>query len=547
MYSSKRAVIYCRVSTEEESQKNALEGQIKEAIKSVEEKKWILVDQYVDEGKSGTTTKNRPQYNRLIKDLSQDRFDIIVIKSQDRLMRNTLEWYMFIDLVNKCKKQLFFYLENKFYNTEDSLIVGIKAILAEEYSRELSKKINNAHKNGQKECSRIMLNSKTWGYDKVNKQVVINEKEAEIVRLIFDLYIKGYGARTISKTLTEMGVKSRSGGDFAYVTIRKIVRNPLYKGDVVMNRLHNDFDSKRVVHIPKEEWIIHKNAVPAIVSEETWQAANSILDTRYQDTFSTQGIPIRIGKNKGDYPLSSKIYCGECGSTYWRRYRRNAKDDVTVYWSCSEYVTQGRKNDHTKRGKNMVKKQFDLHRGCNSPHLKEEDIMSGLKMIAENIFSPSDRDSLISESIQLFESSALDNDKKVNDLNENLEKLKKQQEKLLDGYLSDCISEDLYKKKNATLAEEIRKLEAKKAEIGDAETEVRQKKEYIESVKAEISKIGQNEGCVHKLINIIERITVFQTYMLVSFGAIGEIKLNVERLSYKKTRVTIADEQHTNN
>ena len=174
MYSSKRAVIYCRVSTEEESQKNALEGQIKEAIKSVEEKKWILVDQYVDEGKSGTTTKNRPQYNRLIKDLSQDRFDIIVIKSQDRLMRNTLEWYMFIDLVNKNQKQLFFYLENKFYNTEDSLIVGIKAILAEEYSRELSKKINNAHKNGQKECSRIMLNSKTWGYDKVNKQVVIN-------------------------------------------------------------------------------------------------------------------------------------------------------------------------------------------------------------------------------------------------------------------------------------------------------------------------------------------------------------------------------------
>ena len=112
--------------------KNALEGQIKEAIKSVEEKKWILVDQYVDEGKSGTTTKNRPQYNRLIKDLSQDRFDIIVIKSQDRLMRNTLEWYVFIDLVNKHQKQLFFYLENKFYKTEDSLIVGIKAILAEE-------------------------------------------------------------------------------------------------------------------------------------------------------------------------------------------------------------------------------------------------------------------------------------------------------------------------------------------------------------------------------------------------------------------------------
>ncbi len=551
--SNERAVIYCRVSTEEESQKNALEGQVKEAIHAVEEKEWILVDQYVDAGKSGTTTKHRTQYNRLMRDLECDLFDIIVIKSQDRLMRNTLEWYIFIDKINKNHKKLFFYLENKFYDSSDSLIIGIKAILAEEYSRELSQKVNNANRNRQKECSQILLTNKTWGYDKVNRQVVVNEEEAEIVRLIYDLYIKGYGSRLVSKTLTEMGIKSRSGNDFSYVTIRKIIKNPLYKGDVVMNRLHNDFDSKQVIHVPEEEWIIHKNAVPAIVSAETWQAANNALDSRYKKTFSSRGIPARIGKKKGNYLLSSKIYCGECGNVYWRRYRRNAKDDITVYWSCSEYITQGRKNIWSKNRKRMTKKHFDLQRGCDSPHLTEDALMSGLKIIAESIFSPTGGDSLVAECIQLFENSASNSDEeKIKELDEKLIKTRKQQEKLLDGYLNDDIPGDLYKRKNAKIEEEIRELEAKRAKIEGTNVELKQKSEYIESVKTEIKRIGQNEECVYKLIKLIERITVFQTYMIVNFGVIGEIKMDIERLSYKRMQIVLADDQtameqpHTN-
>ena len=94
--------------------------------------------------------QGRKEYNRLYEELSENKFDIIVIKSQDRLMRNTRDWYLFVDRMVKAGKQLYMYMEQKFYSADDALITGIKAILAEEYSRELSRKINNAHYHRQK-------------------------------------------------------------------------------------------------------------------------------------------------------------------------------------------------------------------------------------------------------------------------------------------------------------------------------------------------------------------------------------------------------------
>ena len=134
-----RAVIYARCSTEEESQKDALINQVKEAKECVKRKNQKLHDLYI-ESRSGTTTKGRTEYNGLYEDLEKDLFDLIVIKSQDGLMRNTKDWYLFVDRLSSNGKKLFVYIENKFYTTDDALITGIKAISAEEYSRELRQK-----------------------------------------------------------------------------------------------------------------------------------------------------------------------------------------------------------------------------------------------------------------------------------------------------------------------------------------------------------------------------------------------------------------------
>ena len=141
-----RAVFYARVSTEEEKQLNALEKQVQENKEVINQQGWELVDQYIDEGKSGTKIKGRDEYQRLLEDIEWDKFDVLVVKSQDRLQRSTKDWYIFIDKLVTSGKKLYFYLENSFYTPDNALITGIKAILAEEFSRDLSKKVNNANK-----------------------------------------------------------------------------------------------------------------------------------------------------------------------------------------------------------------------------------------------------------------------------------------------------------------------------------------------------------------------------------------------------------------
>ena len=119
------------------------------------------------------------EYNRLYEELSENKFDIIVIKSQDRLMRNTRDWYLFVDRMVKAGKQLYMYMEQKFYSADDALITGIKAILAEEYSRELSRKINNAHYHRQKNGGAVILTSNTYGYRRMpDKSIRVIEEEA---------------------------------------------------------------------------------------------------------------------------------------------------------------------------------------------------------------------------------------------------------------------------------------------------------------------------------------------------------------------------------
>ena len=220
-------MIYCRCSTEEESQVDALAKQVIEAKEAVKRNHWLLVDSFV-ESRSGTTAEGRREYLRLFDQMQSDQFDVIVIKSQDRLMRNTKDWYVFIERMQKNGKQLYLYLENKFYSPEDALISGIKAIMAEEYSRELSKKINNAHRHRQKNGGRMMLTNKTYALKKEpDGSVTVIEEQAEVVREIYRLCAAGYGSRVIANLLQEKGIRSKNGLFMTETTVRRILRNPL--------------------------------------------------------------------------------------------------------------------------------------------------------------------------------------------------------------------------------------------------------------------------------------------------------------------------------
>ncbi len=527
-----KAVIYCRVSTDEEIQVNALINQVEEAKQTVLKNKWVLVDQYVDEGKTGTTTRKRDEYNRLFKDMETDKFDIIVIKSQDRLMRSTKDWYLFIDRLVQNDKKLFFYIENKFYTPDDALITGIKAILAEDYSRELSKKINNAHSHRQRTKGNVVLTSNTWGYDKVGKEVVINQKEADVVRLMFELCVSGYGTRTIAKMLTNKGLFSRSGKAFSEGTIRKIIRNPLFKGTVIMNKVHYDFNKKKSIHNDVAEWIFKENAVPPIVDNETWQKANDIMDTRSQINYSKEfGNRVR-GLKKGSTLLSSKIICGECGSTFWRTRYKRADGAMVINWTCSEYAKNGRKTPSTIYP--ASKKQIvTTNLGCDNIHINEENLNEVLLTLSKKLYK--DKDNLFNQAFKILnEIISGECQNSIEEIQAKLNTVLKKREDLLDKYLDGIIEEEIYKKKDNSLLEESERLKQKINEETLRISKIESKEERLKIIRNEIKEIVNDDLALDFIQRHIKNLIIYPDKIIVKYDVFPESTVKIEKINYRK-------------
>lgn len=533
-----RAVIYCRVSTEEENQKNALENQVSESKNAITMNGWLLVGEYIDEGKSGTTTKKRDEYNRLVNDMHDDLFDIIVIKSQDRLMRNTKEWYLFVDKLVLNQKKLFFYLENKFYTTDDALITGIKAILAEEYSRELSKKINNAHKNRQKSGNNFIITSNTWGYDNINKEIRVNEEEAEIVRFIYEMCANGHGCRSISKMLQEKGVKSRNGGNFRESTIRRIIRNPLFKGTALLNVRHKDFNTKNTVYNSPEEWILREDAIPPIIDNELWNAANEKMDKRSEVVKAAEFGKRVIGKNLGRSSLSSKIICGECGNTFWRTRYKNRHGDYVINWACSEYVDRGRKNNNTNRGKSKLKTA--RIGGCDNIHIKDSDLNDVLKEVSNVIHSERGYD-IAQEAFKTLEQ-ILSNDTEMSDL-EKLEHrigdILSKRETLLEKMLEGVIPDDMFKMKDKKLKEEYDTLLGDKNKIIIKQSTRDTNTSRVKGIQDRIRNITENELALEDFVKEIDKLIIYNDKIILKFHILDDIIVNVKQINYRKKEFTV--------
>lgn len=528
-----RAVIYNRCSTEEEAQKDALVKQVQESRNCVEEQGWQLVDTYV-EAKSGTTIKGRSEYNRLYQDLEKDKFDIIVIKSQDRLMRNTKDWYLFLDRMQRNRKQLYIYLEHKFYTPDDALVTGIKAILAEEYSRELSKKINNAHRNRQKEGKSFSFTNQIYGLKKLpDKSVVIDGKEAEMIRTIFELASNGYGAHCSAEILYQKGYRNRNGNMIGPSSIRNIIRNPIYKGIVVQNRQHYDFESKQTIKNPQSEWVVHENAVPAIVSEELFEKANCGLDARRQE--GNRNGAYGRGRNKGKYDLSGKLSCGLCGNMFYRTVRQR-KDGQVTEWKCSNYLQNGRKTCYMRRDQiRKVEKKED--RGCDNVHLDEKKLYRALEQFDKRYEHGlgDQKDILLKKTLSILRKALGKNDisAQKEELKISMEKITRQKDILLNKLLEGVISDADFKAKNEELQN---KAESINKSIKQLEEDTRQNEKLenrIEAIQKRLEEGVIEEAKVADMIKNIKKIEVFTCCMKIYFDSWAVMGLQEENASHE--------------
>lgn len=438
-----RAALYARCSTEEESQKDALKKQVQEGKDCIANNNWILIDVYV-EAISGTVASKRNEYQRLLRDMRTHRFDIVVIKCLDRLMRETKEWFYFCDEMNKAGKRLYLYLDGRFFNPEEehaNLLSGIEAIMAEQYSRNLSRKINNAHRHRQESGSSVVLTSRTYGYQKINGQVIVDRDQAEAVKMMFQYCKEGYGGRLISKLLEQHGYYNLNGNPIGEATIRRILRNPLYKGVAVMNKTHYDFNRKCLIKNQKEQWIYHKNVVPAIVDASLWESANQAMNQRLKKgNFMQTDIQ---KKNRKSTAFSGKLICGLCQCPYYRtsRKRNQTKERVTE-WKCSGYLSGGRER-------------------CENRHLTEELMLEVLGRVKKDCSRESSfqEEEIIEKTIQnlmnIFYENAL---QKKRLLQSRMKEMQKQQGKLLELLLEGVVEKKIYRMKHQELEQELEKI-----------------------------------------------------------------------------------------
>ncbi|MCM1048680.1 MAG: recombinase family protein [Clostridiales bacterium] len=483
-----RAVFYARVSTEEEEQLNAIEKQIEENIDVIHDKGWILVDRYIDKGITGTQAKKRNEYIRLLDDIKKDKFDIIVVKDQSRLQRNTMDWYIFLHEITQNQKRLYFYLENIFFNPNDKFIYGIKAMMAEEYSRDLSKK-GNAAKRRRQEKGKPIITNRTWGFKNVNGEILIDEEEAKLVTRIYKLFADGLGGRVVARILHDDGIRNRNGKTLSENTIREIVKNPLYKGIAVMNKEHFDFETKKIIKNPESEWIYREGIVPRIVSDDLWEKANAQINSR-----KTVDRTHNVGINKGNTLLSSKIICGECESKYWRNKRTQG-----IYWYCSEGARSGKVREKTGMK-------------CVSLNLKEDEILSVIEHLGNQLIAKEKKEEVLSKAIRKIYAGLTDSysGENVEDIQAQKEKLNKRKDTLMDLLLDGTITKTDYSSKVNDISEQMAALSEKEIRVQEKKEENGELLERLNQVKALFENKTEKGIEVPLMCSHIEQIKVYE-------------------------------------
>ena len=337
-----RVTFYARVSTDKDEQINSLENQVQYYTELIQSKpNWTFVPGYIDEGISGTSTKKRDSFLRMITDAKGGRFDFIITKEISRFSRSTLDSIKYTQELLEHDVGVLFQNDN--INTLDSdseFRLVVMAGVAQDEVRKLSERLKfgfrQAIKNGH-----VLGNDKLWGYDKKDCVLTINEEEAQVVRRIFDLYAnQQMGIRRISQTLYDEGFTSRKGNAFNVLTIRHILCNPKYKGWYCANKSQTvDYRSKRKIFLDESEWVMYPDpSIPAIVSEELWDRANALYKRRSEQMMSHQSG----AEFHNRYPYSGKIICEEHGTTFHRQLQKSKAGEKEV-WQCRIYRDKGRK------------------------------------------------------------------------------------------------------------------------------------------------------------------------------------------------------------
>lgn len=422
---------------------------------------FILYDVYIDDGFTGTNF-NRPDFQRMIKDIEDGKVNCVVVKDLSRFGRDYIDTGRYLERV-------FPELGVRFISVTDNIdsikqaydmLLPIKNIFNEQYARDISNKIQATVKSKQK-AGEFIGAFTSYGYKKspVNKnKLVIDEYAADVVRRIFSMYLQGIGKQSIAKALNAEGIlcpseyKKLNGENYkncnrlkttsywTYSTIKIMLQNEMYIGNMIQGKKHQRMRSKQRM-VDKENWIRVENTHEPIIDRDTWDKVQKLLTKKHRD------IDLETNKNI----FAGFIKCGDCGRAMMKNFWRKADGSKSYSFYCGTYKRSGK----------------DYCSPHTLPFQVLNDIVLGdLKAIVHSV---EDLQELVKK--QSFTASRIKKsaDTELVKLKAELERVKKLKKSIYEDYKDELISKDEYfsyredyGQKETLYAKQIEALEAKK-------------------------------------------------------------------------------------
>lgn len=373
-YHQLRVAAYCRVSTELEEQQNSYQVQIAYYTDLINKKKeWTLAGIFADEGISGTQTKKRTEFNRMIRMCRNKKIDLVITKSISRFARNTVDCLEYVRQLKDLGIGVIFEKENINTLTMTSeFMIALYGSFAQAESESISKNVSWGKEKAYREGKVQFQYKHLLGYKKgADGKPEIIPEEAETVKLIYTMFLDGHSMKNIALILHVKGKHTKTGStEWRTNTITRILQNEKYVGDALLQKTFtSDCITHKVVknHGERPMYLVTNHHDP-IIDRDTYNRVQQELARRNSKRKISDKTVTEQGKYSSKYALSELLICGHCGTPY-RRTTWAARGKKQIVRRCLSRLEHGKKY-------------------CpDSPTIKEEQLHRGILRAINNYYS----------------------------------------------------------------------------------------------------------------------------------------------------------------
>lgn len=449
-----RVAAYCRVSTDGDEQLGSFESQkLYYEQKIADNPEWVNAGIFADEAITGTKTDKRNGFQEMIARCQNGEIDMILTKSISRFARNTVDTLNYVRMLKDKNIAIFFEKEN--INTLDmngELLLTIMSSLAQQEVESLSQNVNIGLQMKMKRGEMVGFNG-CFGYDynPETKTLSVNEDEAQTVRMIYDMYLQGYGTTTIAKRLIELGIKNKKG-EVSWHThgVMGIIKNEKYKGDILLGKTFttDPISKRRLANFGEENQYYIRDHHEPIVSREVWDEAERIRKKRAKNkVVETTGNRERYTRQ---YAFSSMCECAYCGHKLTRRTRHSSSIYEKPVWQCMNATKNGIAN-------------------CPNCKAIDEAILEGafldaFKLLAGNF------DDVLDVVLSYVEDSANndDNIRRKQQIDKDISALESKKSRMTDMLIDGTITKEVYDEKLVEFTRKLHTLSDKRKILADS-------------------------------------------------------------------------------